>query len=129
MNEGKGILMLAQNSEYDYVKQACLNAMSICLTNPETKISLVTNDIVPEKYKKYFDKIIEIPWNDAASSAEWKIENRWKLYHATPYEKTIVLDTDMLVLQDLTSWWKFLENYDLYFNTPPGSSRRGCFLL
>ena len=29
----------------------------------------------------------------------------------------MVLDTDMLVLQDISSWWKFLENYKLYFTS------------
>lgn len=111
----KGILMLAQNSEFNYVNQACLCALSILLHNPEMKISLVTNDEVPLKYIKYFDKIIPIPWNDSAEKSEWKIENRWKLYHVTPYEETIVMDTDMLVLQDITYWWKILEKYELYF--------------
>lgn len=111
----RGFLMLAQNGKDDYVLQACLCAMSILVTNPGSKISLVTNDEVPEEYQKLFDQIIEIPWGDAAESSEWKIENRWKLYHVTPYDETIVLDTDMLVLQDISSWWKFLENYDLFF--------------
>lgn len=111
----QGFLMLAQNSTDDYVKQACLCAMSIHATNNNPKISLVTSDTVPIKYRKYFDQIIKIPWNDDAADSNWKIENRWKLYHASPYEKTIVLDTDMLVLQDLTAWWAFLENYNIYF--------------
>lgn len=114
----KGIVMLAQNnSEDNYVLQACVCAMSIALTNPETKVSLITNDKVPSKYKKFFDQIISIPWDDSAKDAGWKIENRWKVYHATPYTETIVLDTDMLVLQDISSWWNYLEDYDLFFPT------------
>lgn len=114
----KGILVLAQNSStVDYVEQACLLAMSLKVTNPDTLISVVTNDSVPDCYVHLFDKIIPIPFNDDAADKDWKVENRWKLYHATPYEKTMVLDTDMLVLQDISSWWKFLENYKLYFTT------------
>jgi len=114
----KGILVLAQNSStVDYVEQACLLAMSLKVTNPDTLISIVTNDTVPDEYIQLFDKIIPIPFNDDASDKEWKVENRWKLYHATPYDQTMVLDTDMLVLQDISSWWKFLENYKLYFTT------------
>jgi hypothetical protein len=114
----KGILVLAQNnSTVDYVEQACLLAMSLKVTNPNTDISIVTNDAVPDVYKHLFDKIIPIPFNDDAASVDWKIENRWKLYHATPYDQTMVLDTDMLVLQDIASWWKFLENYKLYFTS------------
>jgi hypothetical protein len=118
MSKTRGILVLAQNSpKTDYVEQACLLAMSIKVTNPETLISVVTNDTVPEDYVKLFDKIIPIPFNDDATASDWKVENRWKLYHATPYDQTMVLDTDMLVLQDISSWWDFLENYKLYFTT------------
>ena len=119
----KGFVMLAQNSEYNYIEQACLAAMSLHATNTDCKISLITNDDVPKEYISLFDKIIEIPWTDQASESEWKVENRWKIYHASPYDETIVLDTDVLVLQDISSWWKFLSNYDLYFTSKVYSYR------
>lgn len=114
----KGILVLAQNSSsVDYITQACLLAMSLKITNPSTLISVVTNDPIPDDYVNLFDKIIPIPFNDDAKESNWKIENRWKLYHASPYDKTLVLDTDMVVLQDISAWWSFLENYKLYFTS------------
>ena len=109
--------MLAQNSNYDYVLQACLAAMSIKATNKNANICLITNNLVPDCYKQLFDYIIDIPWGDHASDYEWKIHNRWKIYHAVPYEETVVMDTDMLVLEDLTSWFDFLKSYDLFFPT------------
>lgn len=118
MDKTQGILVLAQNLDtVDYVEQACLLAMSLRVTNPNTLISIVTNDTVPQAYVSLFDKIIPIPFNDDAKNSEWKIENRWKLFHATPYDKTMVLDTDMLVLQDISSWWNFLSNYNLFFTS------------
>ena len=111
----KGFVFLAQNSKDDYVLQACLLAMSLKATQKECNICLITNDDVPVKYKKLFDVIKEIPWTDSAEDKEWKVNNRWKLYHASPYDETIILDTDMLVLQDLENWWAFLKNYDLFF--------------
>jgi hypothetical protein len=108
-------LIVAQNSEYDYVKQACLCAMSIRYTNPTLKVSIMTDNKVPEKYVQVFDNIIDIPWNDQAKNSGWKIENRWKAYHVTPYEKTIMLDSDMLFLSDVTCWDTFLDKYDLFF--------------
>lgn len=113
----KGFLFIAQNNEDNYVQQACLLAMSIHATQKDPSICLVTNDEVPEKYKHLFDHIKEIPWSDDAKEQEWKINNRWKLYHVSPYEETIVMDTDMIVLQDLSSWWTFLSNYDLFFTS------------
>ena len=109
--------MLAQNSDFDYVRQACLAAMSIRATNQNAKICLITNDPVPARYKQLFDDIVEIPWGDHAQDEDWKISNRWKIYHAIPYDETIVLDTDMLVLQDLSSWFDFLRNYDLFYTS------------
>ena len=111
----KGFVFLAQNSKDDYVLQACLLAMSLKATQQDCNICLITNDDVPVKYKKLFDVIKEIPWTDSAEDKEWKVDNRWKLYHASPYDETIILDTDMLVLQDLENWWAFLKNYDLFF--------------
>ena len=114
----KGIVVLAQNNnEADYVLQASLLAMSLANTNPNSCISIVTNDKVPVEYKKFFDKIIPIPFEDNSKNEDWKVSNRWKLYHASPYEKTIVMDTDMLVLQDISSWWNFLEDYELFFTS------------
>jgi len=111
----KGIVVLAQNGETDYVMQACLLAMSLQTHNKETKISVITDDDVPLNYQKFFDNIIPIPFGDAAEESEWKVENRWKIYHASPYDETIVMDTDMLVLQNIDRWWDFLSNYELFF--------------
>lgn len=111
--------MMAQNSEVDYVRQAIACAMSIRSTNPDSKICLITNDKVSSKHSQLFDDIVEIPWKDGAKSSNWKIQNRWKSYHACPYESSIVLDTDMLVLSDISNWWTFLQTKDLYFVSKP----------
>lgn len=116
MTKTRGIVVLAQNSnDNDYVTQACLLAMSLKYTNPNTKISIITNDEIDNDYKKLFDKTIPIPFNDDAENSDWKIENRWKIYHASPYDQTIVMDTDMLVLQNIDTWWDFLSKYKMFF--------------
>ena len=112
----KGFCILAQNNpDTDYVRQAYALALSIHKFNKDQKVSLITNDKVPKKYQKVFDKIIKIPWNDQAELSHWKIENRWKVYHVTPYEYTIVMDADMLVLHKISQWWNFLSERDLFF--------------
>lgn len=113
----KGFLVLAQNTEtVDYVKQAYALALSIKNTQSEvTSISMITNDPVPAQYLHAFDQIIEIPWGDLAKNPEWKIENRWKFIHVSPYDETIVLDTDMLMLDDISSWWKYCEHSDVKY--------------
>lgn len=113
----KGFVVLAQNNKnVDYIKQAYALALSIKATQSDVSgISLVTNNRVPKKYKSVFDKIIPIPWNDDAKNTQWKIENRWKLYHASPYYETIVLDADMLLLEDISTWWTYCGNFDIRF--------------
>lgn len=115
----QGYLILAQNSlKVNYVMQAVLLAMTIKMTQTEiTSVSLVTNDIVPEQYQHLFDSIIKIPWSDLAIGSEWKVENRWKLFHITPYEETVVLDSDMLFLTNIDHQWDFFSRHDLLFTT------------
>lgn len=114
----KGFLVLAQNSDTDYLRQAYALALSIKSTQPNiNNISLVTDDIVPEEYKTVFDKIIPIPFGDHAKASSWKVENRWKLYHASPYDETIVFDADVLVLENIESVWKFVDDRALLFSS------------
>jgi len=110
----RGFLIYADGK--DYVKQAYLCAMSIQSTGNEYLVSIVTCDKVPKSYRWAFDKIIDIPWYEKTSS-RFHTEHRWKLYHATPYDETIVLDADVLVLQNLDYFWRFVSNYDLYYPT------------
>jgi hypothetical protein len=114
----KGFLVLAQNSDVNYIRQAYALALSIRATQPTiNNISIVTNDAVPEEYQTAFDQIIPIPFNDSASNSTWKVENRWKLYHASPYDETIIFDTDMLVLDNIEGVWKFVSDRDLFFTS------------
>lgn len=112
----KGFCILAQNNtKTDYVRQAYALALSIHKFNNKQKVSIITNDKVHPKYQHVFDHIIEIPWTDQAEETDWKIENRWKVYHASPYDQTIVMDADMLVLNNIEHWWTELSKRDLFF--------------
>ena len=113
----KGYLILAQNSEgINYVRQAYALALSIKNTQPNiNSVSIVTNDTIPEEYKLVFDNVIGIPWSDSAKLSAWKVENRWKLIHASPYDETIVLDSDMLFFKNIEDKWPYLNNYDVFF--------------
>lgn len=112
----KGFILFAQNTtSVDYITQAYALALSIKISQEHvTNVSLVTNDPVPKKYQKVFDQIIPIPWITEANTA-LAGEHRWKLFHITPYDETIVLDTDMLLLEDISVWWEYCKNYDFKF--------------
>jgi len=110
----KGFLIFAENKDnINYVKQAYALALSIQATQKDVKsISIVTNDSV--EYTDVFDQIIPIPWYDK-SGGELSAEHRWKLYHVTPYDETIVLDADMLMIQDIHDYWWYAQDHDLLF--------------
>jgi hypothetical protein len=113
----KGFLVLAENSKNgNYVEQAYALALSIKHSQKEvTAISLMTNDTVPKKYQFAFDNIIPIPWQTAPEESRYKAEHRWKFIHVSPYEETIVLDTDMLFLDDISDWWSYLKDHEVKF--------------
>lgn len=113
-----GFCILAENNyKTDYVRQAYGLACSIHKNNKSQNVSLITDDEVPNEYKDVFDKIIPIPWGNLAVNSDWKIENRWKVYHLTPYENTIVMDADMLILEDISDWWYKCSEHSIAFTT------------
>ncbi len=113
----KGYIVIAQNSKVDYLRQAYALALSLKATQSTVNnLTVLTNDKVPDKYKQVFD-IQQIPWTDSAEQNEWKINNKWKYYYATPYDETVILDTDMLFTTDVSHWWDTLQLKDIWATT------------
>jgi hypothetical protein len=110
----RGFVIYAEGETH--LKQAYLAALSLQAAGNGCPTSVITNCSVSRKFRKAFDKIIEIPWYEE-SQTDLCAENRWKIYHATPYKYTIVLDSDVLVLENLEYFWDFVKNYELYFPT------------
>lgn len=119
----RGFLAIAQNnSQDDYIRQAYALALSIKTTQRKYSsfcICVEDKKQIPEKYLYAFDHIVEIPWGDEAKDTEWKINNKWKYFHMSPYDETIALDSDMLFTTDVSDWWGYLEKRDVYFTTDP----------
>ena len=61
--------------------------------------TLVTDKEVDEKIAFVFDKVIVMK-HDQAKNSEWKIENRWKAFNLSPYEQTLIIDTDIVICDD-----------------------------
>jgi len=106
-----------QNAQVDYVRQAHALAMSIKTHMPHSKVCLITNVNITKTVSSVFDHVVDIPGMDEAVDQDWKIQNRYKIYTATPFKHSIILDADMLVLNDISHWWKFLKNYKMYFTS------------
>jgi hypothetical protein len=112
----RGYVLLANNTDScDYIRMAYALALSIKKTQSAVNaVSLITNTSVDDKYRSVFDKIIPVPWSQD-DTTRFKVNDRWKIYHATPYEETVVLDCDMLVFDDLSRYWEVFSKYDIYY--------------
>lgn len=119
----RGYLVLAQNSDSDYLRMAYALALSIKNSqSSEKKICLSTDlnkNTIDGKIKNVFDDIVSIPWKDNAENSNWKIENKWKYYYMSPYDETIILDADMIFPNDISYWWDILSLQDVWITDKP----------
>jgi hypothetical protein len=116
----KGYIVIAQNNgTVDYLQQAYALAMNLKLTqgnvsNLTVCVDASTKKLITAKHKKVFDHIVDIPWEDDSKDKDWKINNKWKYYYMTPYDETVILDTDMLFPTDVSQWWDILQQKDIW---------------
>ena len=109
----KGFLIYANNTwKENYLKQAYALALSIKLYNNDAHITVVTNTEAEDKYNKVFDNVIV---KKTKPNSLLNAEERINAFDISPYLKTIVMDADVLVTENLNSWWKYLKNYMIYY--------------
>tara|TARA_B100001057_G_scaffold91069_1_gene87388 strand:+ start:29779 stop:30639 length:861 start_codon:yes stop_codon:yes gene_type:complete len=118
----RGYIAIAQNNrEHDYLKLAYAMALSLKATQKENQFCIcvdeATKSSMPDKYKEVFDHVVDIPWNDDAGSNQWKIHNKWKYVHMTPFKESIILDTDMVFTHSVDHWWDYLSKKDVWVCT------------
>ena len=120
----QGILILAQNNEdkaQDYLFSAWMCAKLIKKYNPDLNVSILTKDInfVPGDHKDVYDQIIEYPFDSAdyktGDISSNSLVNSYQLYYGTPYEQTLVLDADTLVIGSLTGLFEATRRHDILF--------------
>jgi len=92
---------MAQGDKY----VTCAKALeaSIKLTMPDTNVTIITTDM--------------LPYGDQAPNTNWKLQNDWQVYDASPYEYTIKLEADMYIPQSIDYWWDVLKERDVVVST------------
>jgi len=110
----KGVLLFAQNNHsIDYVKQAIFCAKKIKKhLNLPVAIATDNSSYLKETYpyySRYIDYIIDQEWYDCTQKRtyrdgtmskrdlEWRNHNRSSAYDITPFDETIVMDTDFII--------------------------------
>ncbi|MDR0785142.1 MAG: hypothetical protein LBE74_04580 [Treponema sp.] len=99
MNE-KGLITIAIGKKY--AVQAKYLALSAMLNSPQTVRAVITDN--PKALGDFFDVIV--PY-DSALGNPFETKTRLNLY--TPFEKTLFLDADSLVVHSLDSYWESLD--------------------
>ena len=109
----KGYVIVACGD--DYVKQAYLCSLSIKATqNTVRNVSLITDRPIDKKYAAIFDNVIV---KDATDNGRFKTKLRAMVYDLSPYDETIVLDSDIIFTSDVSYYWDLLTDKDLFFTT------------
>ena len=90
--------------------QSKVNSLTVC-------VDAKTKKLLKAKHKEAFDNIVDIPWQDDAKDQDWKINNKWKYYYMTPYDETVILDTDMMFPTDVSHWWDIMSQRDVWATT------------
>lgn len=94
----KGFVIMAQNTEStDYVKCAKMLKESILKCMPASNVTIIT----------------DLPYGDQCKDSEWKLQNDWQVYEASPYEYTIKLEADMIIPCSIDHWWDILKDRDI----------------
>ena len=141
----KGVLVFARNNgNIDYCKQAYFLALRVSkyLHLPTTIVTDSKNFLLSEypDAEKVFDKIISIVWKEediesdtllsknehfsyktfkdgalAEKKLQWKNINRSSSYDISPYDETLVLDTDVVICNDTyLKAFDSVNNFQIY---------------
>lgn len=118
----KGYLLFAINSStVDYVKLAYACALSIKLTQPKgyNSVSIVTKGAIDVKHN-VFDHVIEY-------EGPLGMDVRSRGYDFTPYDETILLDSDLLFLNNVDHYWGAVKDMEMLIATCPRTYRHQRF--
>ncbi len=111
----RGYIIVAQNSgTINYIECARTLCKNIKTIMPGSSVTLLTDK--PIKSKE-FDHVVLFPHGDKCKDKQWKLDNDWQVYDASPYEYTIKLEADMYLPRSIEHWWATLKNHDLVIST------------
>ena len=111
----RGYLIIAVNTQVDYVSCARRLAHSLRAWHPDVKICLLSDKTHPDC--EVFDYVKKLPYGDLNFYNDWRLENDWQAGYASPFRQTIKLEADMLVTSPIDHWWTMLQHRDVVVST------------
>lgn len=97
----KGYVIMAQGSTYEKCAKALETNLKTMM--PGCNVTIITTDMLP-----YGDQVPDI---------DWKLQNDWQVYEASPYEYTIKLESDMYIPMTIDHWWDLLKDRNIVIST------------
>lgn len=102
LEKSKGVVVFAFNTHVDYVAIAD-ETSKLIQHNLKLPVTLVTDHDSRPKFA--YDRVIRVDpqgstYRTEDSTVQWRNFGRYLAYELSPYDETIVLDTDYLVLDD-----------------------------
>lgn len=123
MRKDRGFIILAQNTDIDYLKCAEVLARSIKRVMPDESVTLVTDidsmAISTERAEKYgtpYDVTYSVPFKKYDNDP-FNVATDCQVYKMSPYEYTIKLEADMYIPADISWWFDVLKDRDLVIST------------
>lgn len=114
----RGILLIAVGHR-NYTEMAISLATSIKVNEPSMQICLVTDRILAIEYQQLFDSYIEPEEKIYTHDGQLEfIKSKLYMYDLSPFEETLFLDVDQIVMQDrkLSDIFLELKEVDLTFS-------------
>lgn len=103
----QGFLYIATGIKH--IKEAIQSAHSLKKVNPQARITLVTSEEVQDSC---FEKVIFEPFKTKIQRIAF-IYKAKNMYHASPYEKTLFVDSDTYFYDDCSDLFELLDYCDL----------------
>ena len=112
MNNDQGVIYVATGELF--VKMAAMSAESLKIHNPELSVHIFT-DCDTSSYD-CFNGVTKIQDPHVRSKVDYISE--------TPYHRTLFLDADTRVCEDITHMFELLDRYDIALAYDDGRTRR-----
>lgn len=107
--EEQGYVIVAVNSEIDYVHCARNLAASIKQFDPAARVCLITDTAVSDTV---FDHVRVLPVPESNPFA-----NDSQIFKLSPFRETIKLEADMLIASPISHWWTMFRHRDVVIST------------
>lgn len=116
--ENKQGYVLFVGADKTQLESAYTLSLSIkCVDSRPVTLVVSKFDIVPTKYEKAFDFIIEMPYGSNDYLTGSSMSDIWQIYYASPFDQSIYIKNASLLMNNIDTLWESLDGFDLVFPT------------